>query len=84
MASAKSEPQLKAITNGVRGALKEQWGLRPQATDGMPGSQWLVLDYGDVLVHVMQAAQRDFYALEDLWSDAPLVEWEKAEVPGGQ
>jgi len=76
IASGKSDPQLKAIASGVREGVREKLGIRPHAMDGVPGSQWLVIDYGDVLVHVMHGTRREFYALDDLWSDAPLIAWE--------
>jgi len=77
--SGSSEPQIKAITSAVRTTLRDAHGVQPNAVDGMPGSQWMVIDYGDVLVHVMHGDRRDFYSLDDLWSDAPLVEWQETE-----
>ena len=74
--SGQSEPQIKAIASGIRSELREKHDLAPTATDGMPGSQWMVIDYSGVLVHVMHASRREFYALDDLWSDAPLVDWQ--------
>ena len=71
--SAQSEPQLKAIANGVEAALKESPGRHPLAVDGFPTSQWIVIDYGDVMLHIFNEAKRPVYALEDLWSDAPQV-----------
>jgi ribosome-associated protein len=71
--SAQSEPQLKAIANGVETALKESLDRRPLAVDGFPTSQWIVIDYGEVMLHVFHEAKRGVYALEDLWSDAPIV-----------
>ena len=71
--SAQSEPQLKAIANGVEQALKEKLGRHPLAIDGFPTSQWIVMDYGDVMFHIFHEAKRPVYALEDLWSDAPQV-----------
>jgi ribosome-associated protein len=72
--SAQSEPQLKAIANGVEQAIKEELGRHPLAIDGFPTSQWIVMDYGDVMFHIFHEAKRPFYALEDLWSDAPQVQ----------
>jgi ribosome-associated protein len=46
------------------------------AIDGFPASQWIVLDYLQVVVHVFHQEKRAFYSLEDLWGDAPRVEWE--------
>ena len=71
--SATSEPHLKAISSGIRENLHELYGLSPLAADGVPASQWVVIDYSDVLVHIFQAEKREFYALENLWSDAPRL-----------
>ena len=71
--SAQSEPQIKAIANGVEQALKEGFGRHPLAVDGFPTSQWIVIDYGDVMFHIFHEQKRAVYALEDLWSDAPQV-----------
>ena len=71
--SAQSEPQLKAIANGVDQAVKETLGRRPFAVDGFPTSQWIVMDYGEVMLHIFHENKRGVYALEDLWSDAPIV-----------
>ena len=71
--SAQSEPQIKAIANGVEQALKEGCARHPLAVDGFPTSQWIVIDYGDVMFHIFHEQKRAVYALEDLWSDAPQV-----------
>ena len=71
--SAQSEPQIKAIANGVEQALKEAHARHPLAVDGFPTSQWVVIDYGDVMFHIFHEQKRSVYALEDLWSDAPQV-----------
>ena len=71
--SAQSEPQIKAIANGVEQALKESHERHPLAVDGFPTSQWIVIDYGDVMFHIFHEQKRGVYALEDLWSDAPQV-----------
>ena len=71
--SAQSEPQIKAIANGVEQALKEGFARHPLAVDGFPTSQWIVIDYGDVMFHIFHEQRRSVYALEDLWSDAPQV-----------
>ena len=74
--SAASEPQLKAIAGEIEGQLKQNHRVRPTAVDGFPTSQWIVLDYMQVIVHVFHAEKRDFYSLEDLWSDAPRLAWQ--------
>lgn len=76
--SAASEPQLKAIANEIETRLKEDYDIRPGAVDGFPASQWIVIDYLQVVVHIFHRDKRDFYSLEDLWGDASRVQWETA------
>ena len=76
--SGTSEPQLKAIANEIETRLREEHSLRPVAIDGFPASQWIVLDYLQVVVHIFHQDKRAFYSLEDLWGDAPRIEWEAA------
>ena len=76
--SAGSEPQLKAIAGEIETKLKQDHGIRAAAVDGFPASQWIVLDYIEVVVHVFHRDKRDFYSLEDLWSDAPRIQWESS------
>ena len=76
--SGTSEPQLKAIANEIETRLREEHSLRPVAVDGFPASQWIVLDYLQVVVHIFHRDKRAFYSLEDLWGDAPRLEWETA------
>ena len=76
--SGASEPQLKAIAGEIEDRLKKEHGVKPVSVDGFPASQWIVLDYLQVIVHVFRQEKREFYSLEDLWSDAPRVAWESA------
>ena len=76
--SANSEPQLKAIAGEIETQLKQEHDTRAVAVDGFPASQWIVLDYMQVIVHIFHAEKRGFYSLEDLWGDAPRLAWEKA------
>lgn len=76
--SGTSEPQLKATANEIETRLREDHALRPVAVDGFPASQWMVLDYLQVVVHIFHRDKRAFYSLEDLWGDAPVIEWESA------
>lgn len=71
--SGASEPQLQAIANEIRDRLREDADVRPAAVDGFPVSQWVVMDYLSVLVHIFHVDKRPFYALEDLWNDAPRL-----------
>lgn len=76
--SARSTTQAETIAEAVRGALRSE-GVRPRHNEGSAESGWLLLDYGDVVVHVFLEETRGFYALERLWGDAPLV-----SVEGGR
>ncbi len=70
--SARSTTQADTVAEAVRVALRAH-GVRPRHTEGSAESGWLLLDYGDVVVHVFLEATRGFYALERLWGDAPLL-----------
>lgn len=71
---------MKAIAGEVQDSLRQRDNVRPQAVDGFPASQWVVVDYGDVLVHIFAAEKREYYALEDLWNDAPRLAWEETAL----
>jgi ribosome-associated protein len=71
--SGTSEPHLRAITDEITQKLRDEHGLRPRAVDGTLQTAWIVLDYFDVIVHVMRADARARYDLEGLWGDAPQV-----------
>lgn len=78
--SGTSDPHLKAIASEVREKLREEYGMNAHS-DGLPASQWVVLDYHGVLVHVFQPEKRAFYNLESLWRDAPEIPFEDAPAP---
>jgi ribosome-associated protein len=68
-----SEPQLKAIAGEIEDRIKKDHKRRPLNTDGYPLSQWIIADYGDVVVHIFHPEKRAVYRLEDLWNDAPRL-----------
>ena len=77
-----SEPHLRAIVEEITDKLREEHALRPRAMDGTLQTAWVVLDFFDVIVHVMRADVREHYDLEGLWGDAPRVRTRKtARVP---
>ncbi len=73
IASGNSEPHLRAIVDEITDKMREEHGVRPRAVDGTFQTAWVVLDYFDVIVHVMRRDVRDRYDLETLWGDAPRV-----------
>jgi len=72
VASAQSTTQLQTIVETIEQTLKTQ-GVRLHHSEGVPESGWLLLDYGDVVIHIFLEATRAFYALERLWGDAPVL-----------
>ncbi len=73
IATGSSEPHLRAIMDEITDTLREDFHLRPRAVDGTLQTAWIVLDYFDVIVHVMRQDVRERYDLETLWGDAPRV-----------
>ena len=73
IASGTSEPHLRAIVDEITENLREDHNVRPKAIDGTLQTAWVVLDFFDVIVHVMRNDVRDRYDLETLWGDAPRV-----------
>lgn len=75
IASGSSMPHLRAIRNEIAERIREDREEKPHSSQGMAESQWMLLDYGDVVAHVFLEEKRSLYALEDLWSDAPRLDW---------
>ena len=77
IAAGTSEPHLRAIVDEIADRLREDHDLRPNAIDGTLKAAWIVLDFFDVIVHVMRQDVRERYDLETLWGDAPRVKVRK-------
>lgn len=73
LCTANSEPHLRAISDWIVKEAREKLGAKPRKVDGNPESHWIVIDYSNVLIHVMTAEARELYQLESLWGDAPTV-----------
>ena len=70
--SGTNERQLEAVAEAVERSLHEA-GQRLIGSEGARGSRWVLLDFGDVVVHVFHEEERAYYDLEGLWSDAPMI-----------
>ncbi|MBN1425244.1 ribosome silencing factor [Candidatus Fermentibacteria bacterium] len=70
IASSPSDMHLHAIASGIEDGLRHK-GTAPHHREGGAGSRWILLDYIDVIVHLMHPSIRTFYSLEELWGDAP-------------
>ena len=77
--SGSSEPHLKAIINEIREKVFEAYHVHPTSMDGMVGTSWVVLDYYDVIIHVMRSDTRERYDLENFWGDAKRYTVEDVE-----
>jgi ribosome-associated protein len=74
LASGGSDRQVQAAAESVHLELKNAHGVRPLGIEGMNEGRWVLVDYGDVMVHVFQEAVRQFYDLDGLWRDAVEVQ----------
>ncbi|HAL30650.1 MAG TPA: ribosome silencing factor [Coriobacteriia bacterium] len=81
IASGGSDRQVAAIADEVEKVLREQAGVKPIGREGEREREWVLLDFADVVVHVFQPEEREFYRLEKLWSDAPRLELPAEEGP---
>lgn len=73
IASASNDRQVKAVVDAVEDKLREL-GAKPIRREGERDGRWVLIDYGDVVVHVQHEDEREFYALERLWRDCPVID----------
>lgn len=67
-----STSHVNAIADSVRDGVREKTGVKPYNYEGYRNSQWIIIDYGNIMVHVFLPDYRNFYNLEELWNDAPI------------
>jgi len=79
--SGRSDRQVNAIAQGVQETLKKEHGQRCYGVEGLPQGQWVLMDFGDVIVHVFHQDTRGYYDLESLWIDAARVEVDQPSYP---
>jgi ribosome-associated protein len=82
IASATNDRQVKAIVEEVEHQVGEAGLAKPLRVEGLDDRHWVLLDYGDVVVHVFLQETREYYELERLWGDVPRVEWAEAVASG--
>lgn len=75
IASGANPRQVRTICEEVEQRLKADHDLAPLRVEGFEALRWVLLDYGDFVVHVFHEEERDYYQLERLWSDVPTVDW---------
>ncbi|MDO4256766.1 MAG: ribosome silencing factor [Kocuria sp.] len=81
VASAPNERQVAAVVDAVEDTLIERFDRRPLRREGKGEGRWVLLDYGDAVIHVLHDEDRAFYALERLWGDSPAIDVQLPEAP---
>ena len=71
---ANNQPQIRAITDNVEDKVRKDCNENPYHYEGKQHMQWVLIDYVNIVVHIMMPEQRKFYKLEEMWSDAPMEE----------
>ena len=79
IATAQNNRQIDAVLDAIEEAETKEAGVKPYSVEGAQEGFWALQDYGDFVVHVFQPEGRDYYRLEEIWNDAPLVDF--APVP---
>ena len=74
--SGKTERQTKTVSAAIQEELKKS-GILPIGKEGESEAKWILLDYGDVVIHIFRAQEREYYQLERLWKDVPVIRFEE-------
>jgi len=75
IATASNPRQVRAVTEEVEKRVKQEFGRAPKAVEGLDDLQWVLIDYGDVIVHVFNDESREYYSLDRLWSDVEVLDF---------
>jgi len=70
----RSTKQVQAIAQNVKETLKKEYGVAPLGVEGMSDGRWVILDYGEAVVHIFYEPLREYYDLEGIWPDAKKIE----------
>jgi ribosome-associated protein len=74
---------VQALADHVEERIKQTHDLKPLRVEGRTEGEWVLVDYGDIIVHLFQTAAREFYSLERLWGDAERIRWEEPAISDG-
>jgi len=83
IASGTSRPHVQALAERVEEKLQATLDLKPIRVEGKPEAEWVLVDYGDIIVHLFQGSAREFYSLERLWGDSERIAWDEPVVSEG-
>lgn len=80
IATGTSRPHVQTLADAVEERLREDLDIKPIRSEGRAEAEWILLDFGDIIVHLFQSVPREYYGLERLWADAPKVRWSEPAV----
>jgi ribosome-associated protein len=83
IATGTSRPHVQALAERVEEKLKIDLDLKPLRLEGKTEAEWVLIDYGDIIVHLFQGAAREFYSLERLWGDSERITWDEPVASEG-
>lgn len=83
IATGSSRPHVQALAEHVEEKLKESHEIKPLRVEGRGEGEWVLVDYGDIIIHIFQGAAREFYSLERLWGDSERLTWDEPVVADG-
>lgn len=83
IATGSSRTNVQALADHVEERIKETHNVKPLRVEGRTEGEWVLVDYGDIIVHLFQSAAREYYSLERLWGDAERIKWEEPAVTDG-
>lgn len=83
IATGSSRTNVQALADHVEERIGQSHGVKPLRVEGRTEGEWVLVDYGDIIVHVFQGAAREYYSLERLWGDAGRIHWEEPLVTDG-
>lgn len=83
ISTGSSRINVQAQADHVEEKLKEHYDVKPLRVEGRTEGEWVLVDFGDVIVHIFQAEPREFYSLERLWGDAGRIRWEQPVATDG-
>lgn len=81
--SVNSAPQMRAVYEEIDEKMSEK-GLEPNGREGFDGAYWILMDYGDVIIHIFNKESREFYSIENLWADAQRMSFDELLKQGEQ
>ncbi len=81
--SGRNDRQVRALVEEVERKVKDHDGVAPIAIEGLADATWVLMDYGDFVVHVFEEHTRGYYDLEHLWSAAPRISWQEGPRRSG-